>query len=112
MHHGWNKSTKPLILGLIFSLVMIFAAYEMTTHLHVKGSTLMVSLMALASLQALAQLIFFMHVGLESKPRWNLAMLILTIFVVVLIVWGSVWIMENLNRNLMVNMGGIFPPLF
>jgi heme/copper-type cytochrome/quinol oxidase subunit 4 len=45
------------------------------------------------------QLIFFVHLDQERKPRWNLMVLLFAVLVVVIICFGSLWIMKNLNYH-------------
>lgn len=97
--HGWNASIKPIIIGFIISAVALFAAYRMVVHSHVSGATLVSSLLVIATFQGLCQLIFFIHLGLESKPRWNVMMFLMTVFVMVILIWGSAWIMGHLKYN-------------
>lgn len=101
-HHGWNTSIKPLILGFIFSIIFALGAYRIITHSHLKHDWLLFTVVGLGVLQIIAQLVFFLHLGLESKPRWNIAMFIYTILLVLALVGGSIWIMINLNYNLMM----------
>lgn len=55
--------------------------------------------MAIAVVQLIVQVIYFLHIGRGSK--WKLRTFIFTLIVVIIIVAGSVWIMENLNYNMM-----------
>jgi len=45
------------------------------------------------------QMVFFLHIGRGS--RWKLLTFIFTIIVVGIVVIGSIWIMHNLNYNMM-----------
>lgn len=101
-HHGWNSSIKPLIIGFIFSAILVFAAYRIISHMHLKHNWLLCGVVGLGVLQIILQLIFFLHIGLESKPRWNITMLLFTFLLVAILVFGSLWIMQNLNYNLMM----------
>lgn len=100
-HHGWNVSVKPLIIGFILSLVMVFAIYRIVLHSHLTHGTLVTSIVLIGCLLALVQLVFFLHLGLEGKPRWNLMMFLFMALLVVILVGGSLWIMSNLNYNVM-----------
>lgn len=99
--HGWNVSFKPQYLGFVLSLILVFASYRIVTHYHLSNTTLFLTLFGLVILQALLQLVFFLHLGLESRPHWNLISFIFTAIVVFVIVGGTLWIMYNLNYNLM-----------
>jgi cytochrome o ubiquinol oxidase operon protein cyoD len=48
--------------------------------------------------QMLVQLYFFLHVGHETGPRWNLAALCFALLVVAILVGGTLWIMQNLSH--------------
>ncbi|MEM7175254.1 MAG: cytochrome o ubiquinol oxidase subunit IV [Chlamydiota bacterium] len=100
-HHGWNVSFKPLILGFVFSLILTLAAYRIVVYYHLSCWVLTFTLIGLGVIQTLIQLVFFLHLGLESKPRWNLMMFLFTVLLMTVLVGGSLWIMHNLNYNVM-----------
>lgn len=96
--HG---TTKSYIIGFIISIILtIIPFYFVITHA-VSNDVIIVTIIATAILQLLVQLIFFLHMNTESKPRWNLTAFIFTLFVVAVLVVGSIWIMWNLNYNMM-----------
>lgn len=101
-HHGWNRSLKPLILGFIFSVIFTLAAYRIITHDHLKHSWLIATVIGVGLLQVIFQLVFFLHIGLESKPRWNILILLFTLLLIAVLVLGTLWIMYNLSYNLML----------
>ena len=101
-HHGWNTSFKPLAIGFTLSVLLTVSAYRIVTRYHLTHTHLIVTLFALCLVQALIQFIFFLHVGLESKPRWNVITLLFAVLVIVIVIGGSMWIMDNLNYNLML----------
>lgn len=100
--HGWSISLKPLHLGLISSFILLLAAYRIVVHTHLSSAPLIFTVFGLGILQALLQLIFFLHLGLESKPHWYMITLLFTILIAIIVVGGSIWIMSNLNYNLML----------
>lgn len=100
-NHGWNGSYKPVILGFLVSVILAFAMYRTAAVSHLTGSLFTISVFALAVFQALLQLILFMQVGLESRPHWISWSLVFTIIVILIVIGGSIWIMNNLNYNLM-----------
>ncbi len=101
MHHGWYVSVRPLFIGLIASLILLAAAFLMVFVKGIEHVFLYPALFGLALVQSLVQLIFFMHLGIESKPRWNLITFLFLIFVLIIVVGGSIWIMQNMNYNMM-----------
>ena len=65
------------------------------------GSPAGVFLAALAITQMIVQLLFFFHLGEEKKPRLNTMSFLFMLMVVGIIAFGSIWIMYNLNYNMM-----------
>lgn len=91
------------IAGFIFSLGLTLAAFSLVWR-HTQSDRevfsetfLFVWVGALAITQLIVQLVFFLHLGRESKPRWNLIVLSFAALVVVILVFGSLWIMYSLN---------------
>jgi cytochrome o ubiquinol oxidase subunit IV len=100
-HSRWNVSFKPQFLGFVFSIILTLAAYRIVTHYHLTNLVLIVTLFSIGISQALVQLIFFLHLSLESKPRWNLITFLFMVLIVFVVIGGSLWIMYNLSYNLM-----------
>jgi len=92
-------------LGFILSLALTLTAYfvvkhHISTHHAFPRDRVMLGLLAsLAAAQLLAQLIFFLHLNRESRPRWNLTVFAFMAMVLIIIVGGSLWIMHNLNYH-------------
>jgi len=99
--HGWNVSFKPLIWGFVLSLVLILAAYFIVVEHLLTGWVLLTSAVVLGIIQGLVQLIFFLHLGIESKPRWNLMIFMFMVLIIIIINGGSMWIINNLDYNVM-----------
>ena len=89
------------IIGFVLSLGLTMVAYFMVVDGLLSGITLILALGALALLQMLVQLIFFLHLGDEVGPRYKLASFVFMAGILLIIVVGSIWIMNNLNYNMM-----------
>lgn len=64
-------------------------------------NSLVLLLVVLAVSQLVVQLVCFLHVGGDKKRRWNLLALLFAVMVVLIVAIGSLWIMANLNYNMM-----------
>lgn len=95
--HGWNVSFKPLYLGVTISAILIAAAHRLVTRYHLPDMALIYTLMGIAAIQAISQLVFFLHMGMQSKTNWYLITFLFTILVMIIVVGGSVWIMHNIS---------------
>jgi len=99
--HGWNVSLKPLFLGFMLAVLMTVGAYRIVAHSHISASMLTFTLLGMGVLQATIQLVFFLHLGLEAKPRWNMIMFLLMVIIMIVLIGGTMWIMHNINYNVM-----------
>lgn len=106
-------TTKTYITGFVLSLGLTLVAYLLVSrhvnshHLIYTDKSLNIGVAALALIQLVVQLVFFLHLGRESKPRWNLTVLSFAAIVVLILVFGSVWIMNNLNYHHVHNGYGV-----
>ncbi len=87
-------------IGFGLSLLLTLAAYSLVMY----GGTspwLLASITLLAVVQMVVQLIFFLHLGEEASPRAKLLSFIFMAGTLLIIVVGSLWIMANMNYNMM-----------
>jgi len=103
-HHGWLRSYKPQFLGFVISVLLTIAAYRIVTYYELTDFLLIATVFGLAALQAVIQLFFFLHLGMESKPHWGMITFLFTLLIIFLVIGGSLWIMNNLNYDLMPKM--------
>lgn len=98
-----QSSLSSYIAGFILSLVLTLLAYALAADYansdYKLGSQqfLVGAVVGLALVQLLVQLVFFLHLGRESKPKWNLMVLAFAAMVVVVLISGSLWIMYSLD---------------
>lgn len=88
---------KPYLFCFLLSILLTLAAYFSSSLLQGLPLDLTIGLFAL--LQAFLQLLLFFNLTKESS---NLVIFLFMLLVVVILVAGSIWIMNNLNYNLMV----------
>jgi len=100
-NHGWNASSKPQYLGLVLSLLLTAAAFWIVRHHDLTDFGTTLAIVGLGLAQVLFQLFFFLHLGLESKPHWGMITFLFTVMVILIVIGGSLWIMANLNYDLM-----------
>lgn len=98
-HHGTYTS---YVIGFISSLVLTLGSYIIVVeHLIPERTTLIYTIAGFAILQAFIQLLFFLHLGSEPKPRQNFLTFLFMFSVLVIVVFGSLWIMRNLETHMM-----------
>ena len=98
----WHGSLKAYVIGLVACLLLTCASFLVTIYKPIEGFSLLVGLVALALIQAVVQLLFFLHVGQEAKPRWETMVFLFMVLVLCIIAIGTLWIMYNLDERVMV----------
>lgn len=88
-------------LGFIGSIVLTMTAYLLVTQSSAMGTPLILVISALAIIQLIVQLVAFLHLGDEARPRWRTWAFVGMTGSLLLIVFGSIWIMQNLDYNMM-----------
>ena len=96
-----KNSALTYSIGFFVSLLLTLAAYFVVTNRVAEGVWLVAIIVGLALIQLLVQLYFFLHLGQEAKPRWKLLTFGFMILVLIILVFGSLWIMQNLDYNMM-----------
>lgn len=102
--HQWNINLKPVVVGFVLSLLCTFAAYLIVSTGILRPRLYLGAVLFLGILQTAFQFIFFFSLANEKNPRWNLIMFFFMGLVILLVVGGSVWIMDNLNYHMMPRM--------
>ena len=95
-----NPTSKSYVVGFALSLLFTLAAYFLVANRLLSGGILTFTILGLALFQLVVQLLFFLHLGQESKPRWNLVIFLSTVSIILIIVLGSIWIMNNFSLSL------------
>ena len=101
-HDEPQLSYRTYVLGFLGSVILTVSAYLIATHgSHSFGkNTLAIFLALLAIVQFTLQMFLFLHVGEERGPRLKLMAAGMMLAVVLILVGGSIWIMNNLNYRM------------
>lgn len=97
--HG---SFKSYLIGFILSIILTAIPFYMVMEGTASHSTLIVTAVSLAIVQILVHLVCFLHMNTSSEERWNLTAFIFTLVIITILLVGSVWIMHNLDLNMMI----------
>jgi cytochrome o ubiquinol oxidase operon protein cyoD len=91
---------KSYTLGLILSVLLTLAAYFLVANHMLSKQVLIVTILGLAVIQLWVQLIMFLHLGQESGPRWKLISWVSTAGLILIVIVGSIVIMNNLEYHM------------
>jgi len=90
------------VIGFVLALLLTLAAYVLVVTHTLTSTALISALVGLAMLQLGVQLVCFIRLDREDKPRWRLMSFLFMSLVLLIIVVGSLWIMNNLNYHMLM----------
>ena len=99
----WHGTFKSYFIGFIASLLLTALSFFLVISKLISGQALIFAIVGLALFQAIFQLLFFLHLGQEPKPRWESVIFYFMVMVLLIIVIGSLWIMYDLDDRVMSN---------
>jgi cytochrome o ubiquinol oxidase operon protein cyoD len=87
------------VVGFILSVIATFIAYFFVVNELWAPELLVYIVLGIALVQLIVQMVFFLHIGRGS--RWKGITFVFAIVIIFIVVVGTVWIMDNLNYNMM-----------
>ena len=102
-HHIQGMGKKTLgayVTGLVLSLLLTLLAFATVAWHWFSSSATYVLLALLAVVQLIVQVTYFLRLNSSRDGQWNLLPFICTIIIVAVLIGGSLWIMYNLNYNM------------
>lgn len=96
--HG---TLKGYLTGFVLSIILTVIPFTLVTSDSISTNTILICIVTFAVIQILVHLYYFLHMNNNSDEVWNAVALIFTLLIIAIIVVGSLWIMYNLNVNMM-----------
>ena len=100
--HG---SRKGYWIGFLLSVLLTAPAFGLVMSGVLTDPRLTAGIvMALAMVQIVVHMIYFLHMNTKSEAGWTMMALIFTAIIVVIVISGSLWVMYHMNLNMMPQM--------
>lgn len=107
--HGQSThgSRNSYLIGFALSAILTVIPFWLVMSNAMLGINAIWMIAAFAAAQIFVQVYFFLHVDFSPEQRNTLYSFLFTLFVVAIVMGGSLWIMHNANENMMpgMNMG-------
>ncbi|WMY96099.1 MAG: cytochrome o ubiquinol oxidase subunit IV [Arsenophonus sp.] len=100
---GKKNSIKTYLTGFILSIILTIIPFWMVINNTTSYNKIIYSIIITAIIQILVHFVYFLHINATSNKNWNIISLIFTIVIITIIVIGSIWIMYNLNINMLLD---------
>ena len=93
---------RGYMTGFVLSVILTAVPFWLVMG-NVLGDTLKTSIviMALAAVQIVVHMIYFLHMNTKSEGGWTFLALVFTLTLVVITLVGSIWVMYHMDQNMM-----------
>ena len=96
--HG---SLKGYLIGFVLSVILTAVPFWLVMKGALSTQATALTIMALAAVQVVVHMVFFLHMNRRAEGGWSMMALIFTVIVVVIALSGSLWVMYHMNLNMM-----------
>ncbi|VFP88655.1 cytochrome o ubiquinol oxidase subunit IV [Candidatus Erwinia haradaeae] len=101
---NFSKATiRSYITGLSYSIILTVVPFLVVLNDQITETMRLSVVLVCAVCQVLVHLIYFLHLDREAEGGWNLIASIFVAIIIFIIIVGSLWIMWNLNQNMVHN---------
>ncbi|WP_124983308.1 cytochrome o ubiquinol oxidase subunit IV [Ralstonia solanacearum] len=98
-----HASVKGYLIGFVLAVIFTVIPFKMVMGGGFSHDTVLVTVMALAVVQIVVHLIYFLHLDGSSAQRWNVMAFLFTLLILAIVIVGSLWVMHNMNVNMMTH---------
>lgn len=107
-HHASGEAhgtRRDYVIGFLLSVVLTAIPFALVMTDAFSDPRVTAGIVtAMAMVQIVVHMIYFLHMSTKSESGWTLMALIFTIIIVVIVVAGSLWVMYHMNLNMMPEM--------
>ncbi len=98
---GAHGTVKTYAVGFLLSLVLTALSFGAVRGGALPRELMLPIITALAVIQLLVQLVYFLHLGTAPEQRNNTVIFVLTGLLIATVIGGSLWVIHNANVNMM-----------
>jgi cytochrome o ubiquinol oxidase operon protein cyoD len=95
-----SRGLRSYLIGFVLAVALTAASFWAARTHAIYGPGVSVALVTLAIAQMGIHLVFFLHITTGPDNTNNILALMFGVLIVFLVIFGSLWIMTNLNHNM------------
>lgn len=96
---GHGGTVSSYLVGFVLAVILTIIPFYMA----MTGTPNFFVLVVFAVVQVIVHVVCFLHINGSQPQRWNLMTFIFGVLVILIVVIGSVWVMENTMQNMMTD---------
>ncbi|WP_153772337.1 cytochrome o ubiquinol oxidase subunit IV [Labrenzia sp. CE80] len=101
-HGGGHGSFKSYMIGFVLSVILTIIPFYIVMGDALDSRLLAIAIVfVLGAIQMVVHIVYFLHINSRVEEGWLAMALTFTILLVVIVLSGSIWVMFNLEQNMM-----------
>ena len=101
-HEGAHGTLGSYVIGFVLSVILTVIPFWLVMDGTILDKNMTaIAIMALAAVQVVVHMIFFLHMNTKSEGGWTFMALAFTLTLVVITLAGSIWVMYHMDQNMM-----------
>lgn len=106
-HEGGHGATlQSYVTGFVLAVILTVIPFWLVMTKVASPDVLLPTVLAIGAVQMLVHLKYFLHLTGAPNGVWNISALLLTGVIVFIVIAGNLWVMLELNHNMMPWMFG------
>jgi cytochrome o ubiquinol oxidase operon protein cyoD len=98
---GYHATAKGYMIGFVLSVVLTAIPFWLVMAKVLPSSATAGIILAFAAVQMIVHMVYFLHLNAKVEGGWTMLATVFTIGLVVILLAGSIWVMYNMNANMM-----------
>lgn len=99
---GSHSTLKGYVTGFVLAVILTVIPFWLVMgKVFDKPHITAIVILAIAAVQIVVHMIYFLHMTSKLEGGWSLLALIFTLMLLVIMLTGSIWVMYHLNANMM-----------
>lgn len=108
--HAPHSTLRGYATGFVLAVILTVIPFWLVMGKVFSNSSMAgFVLLGLAAVQVVVHMIYFLHMDGKAEGGWSMLAMLFTIMVVVIMMAGSIWVMYNMNHNMMPGMMSEMP---
>ena len=99
---GSHGSVKSYAIGFVLAVVLTVIPFKLVMNGALPAATTLWWILGLGVVQVVVHLIYFLHLDRSAEQSGNVMSLLFTALILVIVLGGSLWVMHNMNANMMM----------
>lgn len=100
--HGGHGSLSTLMIGFALAAILTIIPFGLVmAEVEISKTAMIAIIMGLGAVQIVVHLVYFLHLNNSQEEGWTMASTMLTLIILMIVLAGSLWVMHNMNANMM-----------